>query len=86
MVCNCIHELLNVFEDSAQREHTIAECNIMICNTEYCSFFENTAIPFVQYYCIFCIIAKREIVLLVLCSDYRIDTNIRKLYPEALKV
>ena len=21
--CNCIHELLNVFEDSAQREHTI---------------------------------------------------------------
>ena len=23
IVCNCIHELLNVFEDSAQREHTI---------------------------------------------------------------
>ena len=22
-MCNCIHELLNVFEDSAQREHTI---------------------------------------------------------------
>ena len=21
IVCNCIHELLNVFEDSAQREH-----------------------------------------------------------------
>ena len=27
IVCNCIHELLNVFEDSAQREHTI------ICGT-----------------------------------------------------
>ena len=26
IVCNCIHELLNVFEDSAQREHTIAGC------------------------------------------------------------
>ena len=25
IVCNCIHELLNVLEDSAQREHTI-EC------------------------------------------------------------
>ena len=24
IVCNCIHELLNVFEDPAQREHTIA--------------------------------------------------------------
>ena len=24
IVCNCIHELLNVFEDSAQLEHTIA--------------------------------------------------------------
>ena len=23
IVCNCIHELLNVSEDSAQREHTI---------------------------------------------------------------
>ena len=23
IVCNCIHELLNVFEGSAQREHTI---------------------------------------------------------------
>ena len=23
IVCNCIDELLNVFEDSAQREHTI---------------------------------------------------------------
>ena len=23
IVCNCIHELLNVFQDSAQREHTI---------------------------------------------------------------
>ena len=22
-MCNCVHELLNVFEDSAQREHTI---------------------------------------------------------------
>ena len=22
-MCNCIHELLSVFEDSAQREHTI---------------------------------------------------------------
>ena len=22
-MCNCIHELLNVFEGSAQREHTI---------------------------------------------------------------
>ena len=24
IVCNCIHELLNVFEGSAQREHTIS--------------------------------------------------------------
>ena len=24
-MCNCIHELLNAFEDSAQREHTIGE-------------------------------------------------------------
>ena len=24
IVCNCIHELLNVFEDSAQPEHTIS--------------------------------------------------------------
>ena len=23
-MCNCIHELLNVFEDSAQRERTIS--------------------------------------------------------------
>ena len=23
IVCNCIHELLNIFEDSAQRQHTI---------------------------------------------------------------
>ena len=23
IMCNCIRELLNVFEDSAQREHTI---------------------------------------------------------------
>ena len=27
IVCNCIHELLNVFEDSAQRERTIANLN-----------------------------------------------------------
>ena len=27
-------------------------CNIMMRNTEYRSYFENTAIPFVQYYCI----------------------------------
>ena len=30
MVCNCIHELLNVFEDSAQREHTIGMGNYSI--------------------------------------------------------
>ena len=24
IVCNCVHELLNVFEDSVQREHTIS--------------------------------------------------------------
>ena len=29
-MCNCIHELLNVFEGSAQREHTIVTI-IIIC-------------------------------------------------------
>ena len=29
IVCNCIHELLNVFEDSTQLEHTIvSDCNL----------------------------------------------------------
>ena len=45
------------------------ECNITVCNTEYRSYFENTAIPFVQYYYIFCIIAN----LLVLYGDYRTE-------------
>ena len=30
MMCNCIHELLNVFEDSAQRERTIDKETIQI--------------------------------------------------------
>ena len=29
IMCNCIHELLNVFEDSAQRERTIA--HVVVC-------------------------------------------------------
>jgi len=28
--------------------------DIMTCNTKYCSYFENAAIPFVHYYYIFC--------------------------------
>ena len=30
IVCNCIHELLNVFEDSAQREHTIRKSHVNV--------------------------------------------------------
>ena len=30
IMCNCIHELLNVFEDSAHREHTIVEYRITV--------------------------------------------------------
>ena len=29
-MCNCIHELLNVFEGSAQREHTIVSLDIAV--------------------------------------------------------
>ena len=30
MMCNCIHELLNVFEDSTQREHTISQSIVLV--------------------------------------------------------
>ena len=33
IVCNCIHELLNVFEDSAQREHTISVASCIYAHT-----------------------------------------------------
>ena len=32
-MCNCIHEILNVFEDSAQREHTKVASHIAIATT-----------------------------------------------------
>ena len=32
IVCNYIHELLNVFEDSAQREHTIVVAKRLVVN------------------------------------------------------
>ena len=33
ILCNCIHELLNVFEDSAQRVHTIVGVAV-VCKKE----------------------------------------------------
>ena len=37
---------------------SLRQHNTMMCNTEYHSYFEDTAIPSVQYYCIFNTIAK----------------------------
>ena len=53
-MCNCVHELLNVFEDSAQREHTICKhsrsdivsvyrspsTDVKVCLTELSNVFE----------------------------------------------
>ena len=40
-MCNCIHELLNVFEDSAQRERTIVENSNFLC-TCYNNLIQNS--------------------------------------------
>ena len=42
-MCNCIHELLNVFEDSAQREHTIVEDNHYIMHS-YTMIYARTTV------------------------------------------
>ena len=40
-MCNCIHELLNVFEDSAQHEHTIVESKTR--HSQFVSIFQQLA-------------------------------------------
>ena len=49
-MCTCIHKLLNVFEDSAQRERTIVECRIPFPNTVLCRVMRLAGHPLVIHY------------------------------------
>ena len=50
-MCNYIHELLNVFEDSAQREHTIYALSLMpsqVCANALTASVDNARVSLVR--------------------------------------
>ena len=56
-MCNCIHELLNVFEGSAQRERTIMMALLTPCNVAS-SFQFSVFVSFMSLYIIAVSIAR----------------------------